>query len=377
MKTQHSAFLLLLSSASALDTIKLKLFFGAQDLALWAGLDQGFFEGQNLDIQYEYVLTSNDVRESLAHGTVDLGFAAADNAVLTSLTLANTSILMGGDSSMNELMVQESIVDIRSLANKTFIVDYPGSAYALMGYDILKTEGGMNESEYIVTKIGSTQLRYEAMTGVNRSQYDASLLFPPFSILAKQQGLRSLGRAVDLIGNYQASALFATNEWLDIPQNQDKVTRFILAWVQSLRWALDPDNVNDVLGILQTQLNVTSEMARDTYDMMTTPDFGLTEDAALQWDGLENVLRIRNEFVGDAGSFDAQDFVDLTLYDVALKELNAMEYNTSSDGDDDDDDDSSGGKRVNTFGMSGVLAAGMVALLAFSEVVPVTILQPL
>ena len=79
---------------SKLDELKLKLFFGAQDIALWIAERQGYFLERDLNVSYTYTPTSKELREELADGTVDLAFAAVDNSVLAYEEQGETTIVM-------------------------------------------------------------------------------------------------------------------------------------------------------------------------------------------------------------------------------------------------------------------------------------------
>ena len=81
---------------SKLDELKLKLFFGAQDIALWIAERQGYFleRDLNLNVSYTYTPSSKELREELADGTVDLAFASVDNSVLAYEEQGKTTIVM-------------------------------------------------------------------------------------------------------------------------------------------------------------------------------------------------------------------------------------------------------------------------------------------
>mmetsp|Transcript_37658 Transcript_37658/g.82057 ORF Transcript_37658/g.82057 Transcript_37658/m.82057 type:complete len:405 (-) Transcript_37658:240-1454(-) len=368
----------------ALDTINLKLFFGAQDLPLWSALNQNYFTEQNLHINYTYTPTSRELREGLANGDIDLALAAADNAVLTYESLGETVILMGGDSGMNEFVMVEPdgadvVVSFEDMRNRTLIVDWPGSAFALQAYDVLKKGGGLDRDQYGVVSVGSTRKRYLAMMSMlNNSEgdggsmdgeqatttYDGCMLNMPFSLLATANGgadppaggsrkqLKNLGKATDISGPYQSNSLFAMKEWINATEssnNTDKAIRFIAAWVKGLRWSMDPANKDAVVKILSDKLDIDEETAEQTYGPLMEPGFGLEADAQFLWDGFENVLRIREEFVG-GGPYQADEFVDLTYYNEAIRSLS---------GSDDDDDLETSGGAVGSKGLAHFFGLGL------------------
>lgn len=322
-----SALLMLNSACAEKGSINFMLFFGAQDIGFWSAVERGYFDKRNLQVDYTYASKSFILRKKLADGSIDLGYAAADNAV--HMTVDSTKeedeavILTGGDSSMNSFIVQPAIQSISDMENQTLIVDFPTTAFALQDYKVLAT-GGLEPVNYTVESIGSTRLRYEAMTNEsNAERYDGTSLNIPFSIMATEQdGLTNLGRIVDIIGQYQSSSLFATKSWLASDNNEDKVVRFIAAWIEGLRWAMDSENKDAVLEILERKLGTVPEITELTYDAIMEPGFGLERDMKFLVEGFQLTLKIREEFVG-GGPFDQAKLVDLSYHTRALDVLGA------------------------------------------------------
>lgn len=187
--------------------LKIKVFPGAQNLALWAGLENGFFANAGLNLDVSYTMNSSELRGDLASGKVDIAHSAVDNSVaIQRMTGQPSIILMGGDSSMNQLMAQPEITSISDLRGKTLIVDAPNTAYALQAMKALEI-AGIKPGEYKVQVIGSTSMRFKAMQ--SNKEYSVSTLNPPFSIQATDLGMKSLGWLIDLAGPYQASGMFA------------------------------------------------------------------------------------------------------------------------------------------------------------------------
>lgn len=120
-------------------------------------------------------------------------------------------IVTGGDSSMNELFVQPEVRSFSDLKGRVAIVDAPNTAYAVQLKKILLLKGLKEGTDYTVKPLGGTFQRIRAMR--ENKDYAASMLNPPFSIEATNAGLRSLGRAIDLIGPYQASGAFVMRAW--------------------------------------------------------------------------------------------------------------------------------------------------------------------
>jgi len=302
-----------------LTRVRVKVFPGAQNLALYAAQHKGFFQAQGLDVDLQFTQNSLELRNGLAAGDFEIAHAAVDNAVAMRETAGHEIVIfLGGDSSMNEFFVQPDIGALEQLRGRTLIVDAPNTAYALQAKKIL-LGAGLKAGDYNVKVVGGTFQRVLAMKE-DRSNA-ASTLNPPFSFQARDAGLRSLGRVIDLIGPYQASGAFAMRAWA--AANGATIERYIAANVQALRWATASAQRDEATALLATRLNLAPALAASTYAALVEPRFGATPDARFDREGFANVLALRAEIEGQwGGRPPAQDrYVDLRWYEAALKRL--------------------------------------------------------
>ena len=127
MRQIFVALLCVLSSiACAQDParIRVKVFPGAQNLPLFAGLAKGLFAKRGVAVELLFTVNSTELRDGLANGDIEVAHAAVDNSVaMVELAGKDTVIVMGGDSSMNELFVQGNIASAADLRGRTVIVD--------------------------------------------------------------------------------------------------------------------------------------------------------------------------------------------------------------------------------------------------------------
>jgi ABC-type nitrate/sulfonate/bicarbonate transport system substrate-binding protein len=151
--------------------------------------------------------------------------------------------------------------------------------------------------------------------------YAASMLNPPFSISAARDGLRSLGAAVNLVGPYQGTGCWVLKSWAEV--NAGTLERYLAAYVESLRIALDPANRAEAVAILAERLKISPDVASATWGVAADPVKGLAPDAKLDLDGLRNVLALRAEMIGTwGGKAPAPDkYVDLSYYQRAIASL--------------------------------------------------------
>src|SRR5258707_10514391 len=123
----------------------------------------GIFAKDGVDVETQNLPNSDVLRASLAAGRGDLAYLAVDNAVaMVELAHQDVIIVMGGEGSQNELMVQPEIKAIKDLRGKTLIVDAPDTAYALQLRHILSLSG-LKIGDYEFKAIGSTPQRLISM----------------------------------------------------------------------------------------------------------------------------------------------------------------------------------------------------------------------
>jgi ABC-type nitrate/sulfonate/bicarbonate transport system substrate-binding protein len=281
-------------------------------------------------LKVELLFTQNSVelRDDLANGNVQVVHAAVDNAVaMVERAKKDVVIVTGGDSSMNEFFVLPGVRTVADLKGGILLVDAPNTAYALQAKKILLMNGLKEGADYSLKEAGGTMFRYKALR--ESKQNSAAMLNPPFSVDAAASGLKSLGRAVDLIGPYQASGAFVLREWAK--GNPDTLERYIAAFIEGTRWAVAKQNKDAAVKLLVERFKLEPQVAEKTWMLLTEPKFGLATDARFNVDGFRNVLALRAEIEGDWGGKPpaAERYYDLSFYEKALKHLGSAA--TSSD----------------------------------------------
>jgi ABC-type nitrate/sulfonate/bicarbonate transport system substrate-binding protein len=311
--------LFFVSTASA-QTLKVKMFPGAQSLPVLAAVQEGAFARHGLKVEVLFTANSDEQRNGLAAGEFEIAQAAVDNAVaMVELAKQDVVIVTGGDSSMNELFVQPDVASVRDLKGQTLLVDAPNTAYALQLKKILLMNGLKEGADYTIYPIGGTSQRLRGMK--ENKAYKAAMLNLPFSLEAKAAGLKSMGRAVDLIGPYQANGTFVLRNWARA--NSDTLERYIAGLIEGTRWVVSPANKDAATKLLAERLKVSHETAARTWELMTDAKFGIARDARFDMPGFRNVLALRAEIEGSwGGKHPPPDrYVDLSYYEQALKHV--------------------------------------------------------
>jgi ABC-type nitrate/sulfonate/bicarbonate transport system substrate-binding protein len=302
--------------AQAQDNLKVMVFAGVQNMPIIVAQTKDFFTRRGLSVEVLNAPSSDALRNGLMEGKHQIVHSAVDNAVaMAEVAKADISILMGGDSGWNRFVVQGDTASIKDLRGKAVIVDAPNTAYAFQVYQVLKLHG-LNKGDYDVRPVGGTPRRFETITSDKTAA--ASTLNPPFSILARRAGLKDMGEIVQMIGPYQATAAWVMKPWASA--NADALVRYIQAYVEGLRWTLDPANKTEAIELIAARFKLEPEIAVEAYAVATDPKNGFAKDAKLDMEGLQNVLKLRADWSGvTPGAPDR--YIDLSYYQKALSGL--------------------------------------------------------
>jgi ABC-type nitrate/sulfonate/bicarbonate transport system substrate-binding protein len=290
----------------------------ARSLPFYVGVDRGFFARRGLKVELQFTESSERQREGLANGTVDIVHSAVDNAVaMIDVAKVDIVIVSGGDSGTNEFYVQGAIKDFSGIRGKAIVVDAINTAYALQAKKILGQHGLKDGTDYTLNPAGNGPRRLKAL--FDDTNNAGAILNLPYSLQAAAKGLRSLGRTTDMLGPYQAGGAFVRRAWAR--DHAEVLENYLAAFVEALRWSLDPGNRAEAVGILVDKLKLPPDMAAQSLALMAEPGFGFTHDAAFDMAGFKNVLALRAEIEGGTPA-DPQRYIDLSDYNRAMTLVN-------------------------------------------------------
>jgi ABC-type nitrate/sulfonate/bicarbonate transport system substrate-binding protein len=307
-------------SAYAADPVLLHVntFPTARSLPFYVAVDRGFFAKRGLKVELEFTESSERQRQGLAGGTVDIVHSAVDNAVaMIDVAKVDIVIVSGGDSGTNEFYVQDTIKDFAGIRGKAIVVDATNTAYALQAKKILAQHGLRDGADYTLNPAGNGPRRLAALFADKNNA--GAILNLPYSLQAAAKGMRSLGRTTDMLGPYQAGGAFVRRAWAR--DNGATLENYLAAFVEALRWSLDPKNHTEAAAILVDKLKLPQDMADKSLTLMAEPGFGFARDAAFDMAGFKNVLALRAEVEGGAPS-DPQRYIDLSYYERAMTLVN-------------------------------------------------------
>ena len=304
------------SAVSEPVTLRVNVFRGASNIPIYMAMERGYFAKRGITPVLQFTPNSVAQRDGLAAGRFDIAHAAVDNAVaMVEVAKYDVVIVAGGESGMNELLVRPDIKSVADMRGRTFVVDAPNTAYALIGRKIFKNAGLVDGKDYKLNPLGGSQVRTMALDNPNGA---ATILNPPWSYIAKDRGAKSLGRTMDLLGPYQASGAFVMRPWASAHANA--LDRYLSAYIEGCRAAQDAANREQTLAVLQRELELERRIAELTYQDLITPGHGLSKDCAFDLQGFRNVLALRAEMEGqwDGKAPAPEKYIDLSYYQRAL-----------------------------------------------------------
>ena len=300
-------------------TVRVNLFRGSSNIPIYMAIENGAFSRRGITPLIEFTPNSEQQRAGLAAGKFDIAQAAVDNAVaMKAGTGQDVVIVAGGDLGMNELIVSPDIDNPAGLRGRSYMVDAPNTAYALIGRKILKSAGLADGKDYELEVVGGSEARTKALATRSGT---ATVLNPPWNFIAKVRGARSLGSTAVLFGPYQAQGLFAMRLWA--AENASALERFLAAYIEGCRATQDPSQRELTLKVLSRELKLDAPIAELTYQALNTPGSGMVKDCAFDVNGFRNVLALRAEMEGQWGGEPpaAGQFLDLSHYARAIGSL--------------------------------------------------------
>jgi ABC-type nitrate/sulfonate/bicarbonate transport system substrate-binding protein len=299
-------------------TLRVNVFRGASNIPIYMAIEKGYFARRGITPVMQFTPNSEQQRAGLAEGKFDIAHAAVDNAIaMIEVAKHDVVILSGGDGGMNEMLVRQDINKPSDMRGRTYVVDAPNTAYALIGRKILKDAGLVDGKDYKLDPLGGSESRSK---GLDTPAGAATLLNPPWNFVAKDRGAKSLGTTTALYGPYQAGGIFVMRAWAKA--NASAVERYVAAYIEGCRAAQDPAQKALTLAVLTRELKLDAGKAELTYQALNDPSgSGLSKDCALDMQGFKNVLALRAEIEGQWGGVaPAPDkFLDLSYFNRALK----------------------------------------------------------
>jgi ABC-type nitrate/sulfonate/bicarbonate transport system substrate-binding protein len=266
---------------------------------LWVGQDKGLFAEQGLDIELIATVNSIDQMTGLIDGGFDIAMTAIDNVIAymegqgeaPTRTKPDIVGVMGSSSGFLSLIVAPHIRSFEDLKGTTLSVDAMTTGYAFTLRRMLAIRG-LAEDDYRLVKVGGMKQRYEALI---RNEQAGTLMVPPFTLMARDQGFNELATALGVLKHFQGGVAAARRDWL--AAHPDEIVGFIRGNLAALRWLYDPANKPEALEIFAAHMsNASPRAAEQSYAVLLDPVNGFPRRADVDLEGVRTVIDIRRTY---------------------------------------------------------------------------------
>ena len=306
-------------------TVELIAFPGAQNLPIFAALEQGLFENAGITLNMTTTPNSAYQAENLAGGKFHIAGTAFDNVVayvegqgaVKFAAPPDFFAFMGATQIELAFITQPNITTYADVKGKTIAMDalYTGFAFAL--YDML-AKAGLSKADYKIDAVGATPVRWES---VKAGRHAGTMTIEPFTSIARGQGFTVLDLSTKHFPDYQGQGYVASRKWA--AANPDAVRGFIKGYLGGLDWTLDPANRQAATELLLAKMpEIHPRVVGAVMDSLLSPKSGLTPKAAMLPAGVACVLDLRSRY-GNAGAPGSRldnpaKYVDLSYYNSVV-----------------------------------------------------------
>lgn len=316
-------FLLLIlisANVSAQEKIKFPVSASSKTLGyspLWVAQKQGFFERQGLDAQVVLVSGADKSTMALVGGSVNVGSGSIDatiGAVEQGADLISTGGVINGLTHM--LMGGKKFKSYEDLRGANIGSSGITSGTAFVLRRMMAAKGLQYPKDYNLVNVGPSAQSYLALTA---NRVDAALIAVPLSSDAAELGYNIIGRAAEIIPNYQLTELSTRRSWAE--KNRPVMVRFMKAMVLAMRWLYD--NKEPAIDFLAKEMRLKPEHARKGWEYYTEHRIW-NPNAEANVEGVRTVIQI----MGDRGLLKAPlpnptKYLDSSYLQEALKEVGA------------------------------------------------------
>jgi ABC-type nitrate/sulfonate/bicarbonate transport system substrate-binding protein len=289
---------------------------------LWVGQDKGFFAEQGLEIDLVHTVNSIQQMTGLIDGTYDIAMTAIDNVIAYNegqgeAPTRNKSDLvgvMGSSSGFLSLIVAPHINSFEDLKGTTLSVDAMTTGYSFTLRRLLAMRG-LTEEDYRLVKVGGMKERFEALI---RNEQVGTLMVPPFTLMARDQGFNELAPVLSVLKHFQGGVAAARRDWLEA--HGQEIQGFIRGNLAALQWLYAPANKPEALDIFTAHMTSASRQAAEqSYGVLLHPETGFPRRGEIDVEGIRTVIDIRRTYAEPRRPLsEPQAYYDLSHYDQAL-----------------------------------------------------------
>ena len=297
------------------------VFPGGLNLPIWTAEAEGFLADEGLAIDLHLTTSSKQQLAGMIHGDYHIGMTGIDNVVAYMEGQGEAEIhaepdlfaFMGGDDAFLSLVTVADVKSFDDLRGRTLSVDAMTTGFAFVLRKMVE-KAGLTDDDVSYDSVGGVMERWQALT---RGEHAGTLLLTPFDIIGRKMGLNVLARGRDTVPAYQGVVGAASRAWA--AEHGEALVGYIRAYRRALAWLFDRVNRPAAAAMLVERVpNMSPDVAAATCEIFFGPDSGIDPEAAIDWPGIDEVLKLRSQYGQPQVQLtDAQKYVDLTWYEQA------------------------------------------------------------
>ncbi|WP_082585738.1 ABC transporter substrate-binding protein [Hydrogenophaga sp. Root209] len=306
------------------EPLRVIVFPGGFNWPIWVAQQRGYFGQQGLAVQVTPTPNSTFQLKGLIQGDFDLAMTAIDNVIAYREGQGEAGIdgpdlvaVMGADNGFLRLVGAPDIASIADLRGKTLSVDALTTGYAFVLLEMLDRNGLKLDRDYRTERAGGVSQRYQALL---QRKHAGTMLITPFDVNAAEQGFKTLGRANEVLGEYQGLVAAVRQGWAR--ENPRRVSAYIRAFTDSVEWLYDPKNKDEAIRIYLANMpqGTSAQSAEVAYRVLLDAKDGFYRQGRLNMQGVEKVVQLRAKF-GPQGKTlrPAAAYVDNSFLNAAMK----------------------------------------------------------
>lgn len=277
-------------------------------LPFFLGKEKGIYKAEEIDLELPLILAGIAV-PALLSGEVDYLTGVATAMAPAFLGAPMKAIMATTGAGIWHIFVGPEVSSPADLKGKSVATMAAGSTAYYATKKAMASLGLDADKDLIYINL-PTDARYPALKS---KSVGASLLSPPFDVIAREEGYKSLvftGDIIDLPGN----GLSTTDKKLK--DSPDEVRRMIRATIKSMAYI--KDNRQEALAFIVKEFGLEEKIARVAYeDGLKITIF----DGSITPKGIEGVIDMARASGQIKGTVAAEKAVDLAALKEVQKEL--------------------------------------------------------
>jgi ABC-type nitrate/sulfonate/bicarbonate transport system substrate-binding protein len=282
---------------------------------LWAGVRQGFFAQQGLDVQPVVIRGSDRSIQALIGGSVHAALLAPDAPMVAADRGLDATIIAGNTQRLAHWILggknYKTFEDLRGATVGTISLT---AGTGLVLRHVLKAKGLEYPRDYKLLIIGGTPQLFTALTS---NQIAAAPLALPYNFAAEELGYHAIGSFMEVFPNFQLTVLAASRAWSE--KNRRLQVRFLKGWVRAIRWL--QDNEEPATEFMIKEFGFKPGHARRAWQYYAA-NKAWDDDGHVNLEGMKAVIQMaaeQNQTKGPPPS--PAKYIDENYLNEALREL--------------------------------------------------------